>query len=162
MKRTVYHFAHPSLPVVVMAAFLVAIFFTGTNLLMAASGEKKSAAAVKTSHVDRTETRIKELHGTLKITQAQEESWNALIQVMRENAKTMDTLIQGRAEKAKSLNAVEDLKSYSEIAEAHSEGLKKFIPAFEALYAAMSDEQKKNADVVFRTGRHGHEKSKKR
>jgi len=40
--------------------------------------------------------------------------------------------------------------AYSAIAEAHAEGLKTFIPAFEALYASMSDAQKQNADVIFR------------
>jgi hypothetical protein len=47
------------------------------------------------------------------------------------------------------MTALEDLKSYSEIADAHATGLKKFIPAFEALYASMSEEQRKNADSLF-------------
>ena len=73
---------------------------------------------------------------------------------MRDNAKKMDALNQARFEKAKALTAVEDLQSYSEIAQAHAEGLKNFIPAFEALYAAMSDDQKKDADTLFRQGSH--------
>jgi hypothetical protein len=48
------------------------------------------------------------------------------------------------------MSAVEDLKSYSEIAEAHADGLKKFIPVFEPLYASMSDAQKKDADKLFK------------
>lgn len=163
MKGTVYRFGHPGRLVVVMVAFLAAILFSSTNLVMAASGEKNPAAAAKASHVDRTEARIKMLHETLKITPAQEELWNALTQVMRENAKTMDTLAQARAEKTKTMNSVEDLKSYSEITDAHAEGLKKFVSAYEALYASMSDDQKKNADILFRTGKHGKQgKSKKK
>ena len=56
------------------------------------------------------------------------------------------------------MTAVDDLKSYSEIADAHADGLKKFTPAFEPLYAGMSDAQKKSADTLFR--QHKHTKSK--
>jgi hypothetical protein len=56
------------------------------------------------------------------------------------------------------MSAVEDLKSYSEIAEAHADGLKKFIPVFEPLYASMSDAQKKDADKLFQHP--GREKAK--
>ena len=48
------------------------------------------------------------------------------------------------------MNAVDDLKSYSEITEAHARGLKRFISVFEPLYASMSDAQKKDADTLFR------------
>ena len=153
MKEMVHRFKFPGRLVVIMSAFLALIFFTSTNFVM--------AAMAKSSHVERTEAHIKALHQTLKITPAQEELWAALTEVMRENAKSMDSLIQARrAEKAKSMNAVEDLKSYSEIAEAHVEALKKFIPAFEDLYNAMSDDQKKNADAIFRAQRHGKSRRK--
>ena len=67
---------------------------------------------------------------------------------MRDNAKTMDTLIAAR-KNAKPMNAVENFKSYDEIQSAQADGIKKFIPVFEALYNSMSDDQKKNADIVF-------------
>ena len=35
----------------------------------------------------------------------------------------------------------------------HADGIKKFVPVFSALYNSMSDEQKKNSDVMFRGGR---------
>jgi hypothetical protein len=37
------------------------------------------------------------------------------------------------------------------VIEAHDAGMKKFIPAFEALYNSMSDAQKKIADSLFRS-----------
>ena len=160
MKRKVCLFTHLSTPVVVMAAVLCAIFFTCANLSIAASTESSPSTSAKRSAIDRTEARINDLHSTLKITPAQEELWNNLAQLMRDDAKTLDALIKTRAEIAKSMNAVEDLKSYAQITEAHAEGLKKFIPAFEALYGSMSDEQKKNADVLFKTQRHGKSKKK--
>ena len=77
---------------------------------------------------------------------------------MRDNAKTMETLIKARSAHMMAMNAVDDLKSYGEIAEAHADGLKKFIPAFEPLYGSMSDTQKKNADAIFH--HHGRVSSK--
>jgi hypothetical protein len=52
------------------------------------------------------------------------------------------------------MTAIADLKSYSEITDAHAEGLRKFIAAFQPLYDSMPDAQKKEADMVFQ-GHHG-------
>src|SRR5437762_136135 len=108
-------------------------------------------AATRPSHLDRVETRIRELHAQLQITPAQEDLWNNVAQVMRDNARTMDTLTQARAAKAQTMTAIDDLKTYAEVAETHAEGLKKFTPAFETLYDNMSDAQKQQADAVFRS-----------
>jgi hypothetical protein len=108
------------------------------------------AAASKGSIVDQVEVRIKDLHSQLQITAAQEDLWTNLTQVMRENAKTMDALRKARADKAQTMTAVEDFKSYGEITEVHADGIKKFVPVFSALYDSMSDAQKKNADARFR------------
>jgi periplasmic protein CpxP/Spy len=155
MKKRPYRFVRPATPVVVTAAVLAAVFFTWANLLMAASPNSETPTKVRRSAVERTETRIKDLENALKITQEQQGTWNALTQVMLDNAKVQEALIKARKENSQNMNAVEDIKSYSQIVEAQAEGLKKFIPAFEALYAGMSDEQKKNADVLFKMGRHG-------
>ncbi len=77
-----------------MVAFLSTIFFANANLSFAASGKKKSPAIARTSAVEYTEAQIKQLQGTLNITEAQKELWNNLTQVMRENAKDMDALPQ--------------------------------------------------------------------
>jgi hypothetical protein len=65
------------------------------------------------------------------------------------------------------MTAVGDLKSYGEIIDAHADGIKKLIPVFTALYASMSDAQKKAADTCFRQGyneyadhKQSHKKSK--
>jgi phage protein D len=164
MKRKAYQVAIPVTLVVVMVAFLAAIFFANANLSFAASGKKKSSAVVRTSAVAYTEAQIKQLQGALNITEAQKELWNNLTQVMRENAKDMDAftdaLSKERAESTKTMNAVEHMKFHSQITEAHSDQLKKFIPPFEALYSSMSDEQKKSTDTIFRTGIYGKAKRK--
>jgi Mg-chelatase subunit ChlI len=160
MKRKAYQAAFPVTLVVVMAAFLSTIFLANANTSFAASSKKKSPAVARTSAVEHTEARIAELQGALKITEDQEPLWSNLTLVMRDNAKNMDALTKDRAESTKTMNAVEAMKFHSQITEARLDQLKKFIPPFEALYASLSDEQKKTADTLFRTGKHGKHKTK--
>lgn len=111
---------------------------------------------------DRVEWRIRDMHAKFKITAAQESQWAKIVQVMRDDAKIMDTLTQARVNHAKDMTAVDDLKSYGEIAEAHANGIMKMTPLFADLYASMSDAQKKEADTFFRQGyseKGGHKKS---
>lgn len=160
MKRRIYQVAFPVTLVVVMVVFLSTFFFVDANLSFATSGKKGSPAVAGTSAVEHTEARIKQLQGALKITAAQEESWNNVTRVMRENAKEMDAVAKDRAANTKVMNAVEHMELHSQITEAHLNQLKKFIPPFEALYASMSDEQKKSTDKIFQTGTY--EKSKRK
>lgn len=115
-----------------------------------------AGAVDKDAHEDRTELRIKDMHAKLKITSTQQEQWAKVAQAMLDDAKTMDALTQARAEHAKAMTAIDDLKSYGEIAEAHANGIKQLIPVFADLYADMSDAQKKEADTLFREGGHKH------
>jgi len=161
MKPKMHRVAPPVTRVVVMMAFLSALFLAPVNPSLAASDTKK-APAVRTSVVEHTEARIKELQSVLKITPAQEILWKNLQEVMREDAKVMDALTAERAEKTKTMNAVERMKFHSQITEARLNQIKKFIPPFEELYASMSDEQKKSADTVFEKGIMRKQKSKKK
>lgn len=159
MKRIACRFTYPTAfaVAVVLLAFMV---LASPSPSRAASSKSGPATVATTSKVDRVEVRIKELHTLLNITPAQEELWNNVTQVMRDNAQTMDTLIKARSENLKTMNAVDDFKSYGEINQAHADGIKKFIPVFEALYASMSDAQKKNADIVFKNRDHTKSKAK--
>ena len=151
MKRITSQFTYPTILAVaaVLLAFMVLSIATPSL-----------AAAPKASKADRVEARIKELHAKLMITPEQEEAWNGVAQAMRDDAKTMEELIKARTENASTMSAVDDLKSYGEIAQAHADGLKNFITVFEPLYASMSDAQKKIADTLFRHHHRGHMKSK--
>jgi hypothetical protein len=164
MKRKAYQVVFSATLIVVMVAFISTIFLANVNPSFAAAGKKKSSAVSRTSAVDYTETQIKQLQGALKITEAQEELWTNLTQVMRENAKDMDALTEARtkerAESTKTLNAVEHMKLHSKITEAHLDQLNKFIPVFEEFYSSLSDEQKNITDTIFRTGKHGKSKRK--
>jgi hypothetical protein len=165
MKRKAYQVAFSATLVVVMVAFLSAMFFANANPSFAA-GKKKSSAVARPSAVAHTEAQIKQLQGALNITEAQQELWDNLTQVMRENAKDMDALTDSlrkeRAEGTQNMNAVEHMKFHSRITAAHSEQLEKFIPPFDAFYDSLSDEQKRTTDTIFQTGRYGHGKAKRK
>ena len=135
------------------------IYVAAADTTTAATSPVKTSAKSSTSHVDRTEKRITDLHAKLAITPAQEPLWSSVADVMRDNAKKMDELTQARTQNATTMTAVDDLKSYGAIADAHADGIKKFTPAFSALYDSMSDEQKATADSMFRHQHRGKSKS---
>ena len=95
------------------------------------------------------EARIKQLHTQLKITADEESQWNNVADVMRSNEQNLAALVQKRNSSTKGMSAMDNLKSYEDITDAHSDGLKKLVPAFSKLYSAMPDTQKKVADKVF-------------
>jgi hypothetical protein len=152
MKQMADRDVFPFARVFAMVALLSTLFLANANPTFAASGGRKSPVAASISAVDHTEATIKQLQEALKITTSQEALWNNMTQVMRENAKEMDALTKDRSETTKTLNAVERLKYYSQITETHFNQQKKFIPVFEALYASMSDDQKKKTDALFQKG----------
>ena len=102
----------------------------------------------------RVEQRIKTLHDQLKITAAEEPQWSAVAQAMRDDAQEVGALIHERRQKAATMNAVDDLRAYQAITEAHARGVANLVVAFEALYAVMPPEQQKNADAVFAKSSH--------
>lgn len=109
------------------------------------------------SHLGRVEARLTELHTKLHLTPAQEDLWQPVATVMRDNAHTLDALIEAQAAQAaqaRTITALDDLRAYSAIAEAHAEGLKKFLAVFEPLYSGLSDAQKRQADTLVRQRLH--------
>jgi protein CpxP len=169
--------AHPAARGLAAAAFLVALALALASPLRAATADPAQSPAApaapllvaettaaptkpKQSRTDRVEAHIKRLHDQLAITTAQETQWSAVAQAMRDNAQTMQAAIAQRHEPG-TMTAIDDLKAYQAIADAHSQGLQKLIPAFEALYGTMSDAQKKNADTIFGQRRHGRQKGSK-
>ena len=147
MKRNSHQFTYAAARAVTAAALVATIAFASGPVI-----------AAKASAEDRVEARITNMHAKLKITQAQEVQWANVAQVMRDNEKAVEPLIKARKENAKTMTAVDDLKSYGEITDAHADGIKKFTPVFAALYDGMSEAQKKQADALFR---HGGKRSKK-
>jgi periplasmic protein CpxP/Spy len=95
------------------------------------------------------EQHIAELHAQLKITASEESQWTVVAETMRQNAKDLDQAIDKRDATVASATAIENLNSYSAIAQVHANGVKKLAGAFSGLYAVMPDAQKKQADEVF-------------
>lgn len=55
------------------------------------------------------------LQDHLHITQAETAQWNAVAQVMRENAESIHRLVQERNQNQKTMNAIDDLRSYEQL-----------------------------------------------
>jgi hypothetical protein len=94
------------------------------------------------------EANIAMLRQKLQITPAQEAQFSAVANVMRENARAGASAPRQPA----NATAVDDLRAEIQYDEVELAGLKRLLPALEALYSTMSPGQKKTADAVFRQG----------
>jgi periplasmic protein CpxP/Spy len=139
------------LPRTLLTGALIGAAMLGGGLGPAAAQSSKppAAAAATSSKPETVEQRITTLKAALKITPAQEAKWNAVAAAMRENASAMDKLVQSKRASMNNMTAVEDLQTYRDFSQAHLDGLKNLIPAFDALYKSMPADQQKNADQVF-------------
>ncbi|MEA2755577.1 MAG: periplasmic protein CpxP/Spy [Aliidongia sp.] len=139
------------------AALIVATAAFSAPVALAQSHSDDTASAAPRMHSSReargpeanVEKHIAGLKAKLRITSDEEPQWEALANVMRQNAQEAQTLIDQRNSGGTTLTAIDDLKNYEALAAEHAEGLKRMETAFEALYTAMPDDQKRNADMVF-------------
>ncbi|HWX12532.1 MAG TPA: Spy/CpxP family protein refolding chaperone [Trinickia sp.] len=124
------------------------------------------AAAAATSpaakHEARVEERIASLHKQLKITPQQEGQWKPFADAMLEDAQTMGQLSEQRMKGVETESALDNMREYAQLTQAHADGAKKLVAAFEPLYSSLSPEQKQAADAAFRgkMGAHHHHGSK--
>lgn len=98
----------------------------------------------------RVQEHISQLHARLQITPAEQPQWERFANVMRQNARAMDQQFAARMQQYPTMNALQNMRSYEQIAQAHARGLEKLLPAFEDLYSAMPEHQKQLTDQVFR------------
>lgn len=109
----------------------------------------------------KVEQRITDLQSTLKITTAQQPRFDGFAEVMRDNAKAMDASFRQRVVGMPAMNAADNLQSYADVAMQHALGMQKMVPAFRALYAVLTDDQKRMADEEFvENAHHGIDKPK--
>jgi hypothetical protein len=121
-----------------------------TNTGAASTDSQVSAdKSVKSHGMMNVEKRISTLHDKLKITPDEESAWATVAQTMRDNESKIDELVQARHANPASMTAVDDLESYEKIVQAHADGLQNMIASFKTLYTNMSQDQQKNADMVF-------------
>ncbi len=105
---------------------------------------------------ERVERHLRELHSQLQITPAEEPQWNEFASVMRENARDMDQAYMQRAQQFATMNALQNMQSYEQLAQEHAQHVQKLVPAFQKLYDAMPEQQKRVADQVFRANAERH------
>ncbi len=139
-----------------LSGLAAAFLLTGAAVAQTAAPPAAPAPAIATPAPDGgqravqgVERHVTDLRRRLAITPAQQTQWDAFAGVMRQNAQRMQTAYTGRAAKAASMSAVDDIRSYAELARAHADDLQRLVTPFEALYASMSPEQKAAADKVF-------------
>jgi periplasmic protein CpxP/Spy len=112
--------------------------------------------ALTKSMAKNVEQHIKELHDQLGITAAQEPQWAEYAQVVRDNAARMEPLFAARRKDVATMTAVDNMRSYAVLAQAHADNMAKLATAFQSLYDNFPDQQKKLADSVFREAYGGH------
>ena len=106
----------------------------------AASSPMTSQPVSGKSMEEPVENHIKQLHAQLRITPAEQLQWDQFAQVMRENARDMDQAFMQRAQQYPTMNAVQNMQSYEQMAEARVQHLQKLVPAFNNLYNAMPEQ----------------------
>lgn len=92
------------------------------------------------------EANIAQLHQRLQIAPAQEPQFEALANVMRQNARMMSSAPPAAS------NAVEGLRLAIQYGQQEIDGMRRLLPALQALYASLSPAQQQIADAIFRQG----------
>lgn len=105
--------------------------------------------AMQAPAVPRVERQIASLQRRLRITPAQQPQWDAFTGVMRDNARRQEAAAAARAARPLTLTAPDDLRAHAAAAQAQADGMARLVPAFDALYAALSPDQRAAADQVF-------------
>jgi hypothetical protein len=103
---------------------------------------------------ERVEQHIEALHRRLAITPPEQPQWDAFAAVMRNNARAVE---EGHATNVPKIpgNALDELRSLAIRSRLHADNLARLLPPFEALYTAMSPEQRTLADATFREFQRG-------
>ncbi len=109
-----------------------------------------TSGAAQSATEKAADQRIQALKTELAITPEQTPLWNAFAQAMRDNAASTDQLFQRRATSVASMSAVDNMRSYAEIARDYANATERLSTAFDSLYASLSEPQKQAADSLFR------------
>ena len=129
-----------------VTALLAALWLGGPAWAQSPPPETESAEPAP-AMVQRLDKQIAALYRRLHITPAQQAPWDGFVQVLRENAAHAGDSAKARAE-AGGKTAVEHLMALAAAARSRANDVERLVPAFEALYAAMSPEQRQLADAA--------------
>jgi periplasmic protein CpxP/Spy len=116
------------------------------------AGSSPDGQIAPTMEGDPVAARIKYLHDRLRIKAEQEQLWERVGEVIRDNAQSLAPLLKERFRMTTSGSAPSLLNAYQAVGEAQLDSLKKIIAAFDPLYASLSESQKKIADAILREG----------
>lgn len=121
-----------AIPALLSATLLGGIALTSHAFAQTAA--TSTADAKIEARADTIEQRIASLHGSLKITPAEEANWTPVAQTMRDNAADMEKLVVAKkAQSPANMTALDDLMNYQTFAQAHVDGLKKLNATFKSL-----------------------------
>jgi hypothetical protein len=119
-------------------------------------------AAPRETMSQMVDQRIADMRSQLHITHAQEPHWDRFAAVMRSNARALDRDYRRRGERLDSMSALENMESYARIERRRSTDVQRLVPAFRALYASLTPEQRHAADELFRERAEQRSQSSKR
>jgi len=138
------------LPVVMgLSAGLVAV---APTLSLTPARADAPAASQRPSHI---EGRIAYVQAELHITADQMPLWNAVADVLRQNDQAMRSAwadMRQNGDDDEDVTVLDRLTKMQKMADLRAEGLGKLLTVVKPLYAALSDDQKKNADELLSRG----------
>jgi len=88
----------------------------------------------------------------LGITEAQTQAWDDYVKALKSRATTMQSMHATMMQVMQSGTAIERMQAHIQAMQSMLDSMKAITPATEALYKALSDEQKKKADSLLGTG----------
>jgi protein CpxP len=95
----------------------------------------------------RVQQQLHDLYTRLRITPAEEPQWDGFAHTLESNAQHMRELWASRP--AGTLSALDDMRNYAQMAQAHATDMQRLVAAFAPLYTSLSPEQKAAADQAF-------------
>jgi hypothetical protein len=97
------------------------------------------------------EALVGQLRAAIRPTAAQQTQFNAVAQVMRENAAAESRIAPPQQQGS----AVDQLRTGIQIDQMELDGMRRLLPAMEALYGVLSPQQQRAADSVFQRQQQG-------
>jgi LTXXQ motif family protein len=121
------------------------------RMMMTGGGMEGMAGRMAMMQPRHVEGRIAFLKTEIKITDQQSQQWNMFADALRQNAKTMMTMHEGMMESGTAASAPEMAEREIKVLSARLDAMKASAAAETALYAVLSEEQKKIGDELLST-----------
>jgi hypothetical protein len=124
---------------------------TSTTAPTTTAAPAKPAAAKVSPMIMHVNEHLASLKKSLAITPAEENNWEGFAQVMRDNATGLAAQYKTRADAVDTMNAVQNMESYTSIASTQADDMTRLSAAFQTLYTSLTPAQQQKADQIFRT-----------